>query len=64
MRHPPPEHPGFVIGISKGLGKNMTNTWNIWLVVNKIPHNTSSIMRNRAWQSETGCEPTDRDRYD
>jgi hypothetical protein len=58
------EHPGFAIGILKGFGKNITNTWNIWLAINNVIHNTPSIMRSRAWQSEPGCEPPDCDRSD
>jgi hypothetical protein len=32
------KHPGFAIGILKGFGKDVTNTWNIWLVINKVIH--------------------------
>jgi hypothetical protein len=28
------------------------------------PHSTAAVVRSRAWQSETGYEPTDCDRYD
>jgi hypothetical protein len=42
----------------------MTNTWNIWLIINKALHSTTAVMQNRAWQSEAGYEPTDCDRYD
>jgi hypothetical protein len=30
----------------------------------KSIHSTAAVMRNRTWQSEAGCEPTDCDRYD
>jgi hypothetical protein len=59
-----PEYPGFAIGILWNFGKDVTNTWSIWLVINRVIHNTAAVMRNRTWQSETGCEPTDCDRYD
>jgi hypothetical protein len=59
-----PEHPGFAIGILKDFGKGITNTWNILLVIDKVTHSAASVMRNRIWQLETGCEPTDCDRYD
>jgi hypothetical protein len=33
-----PEHPGFAVGILWNFGKGMTNTWNVWLVINKVTH--------------------------
>jgi hypothetical protein len=59
-----PEHTGFAIDILRSFEKSVTNTWNIWLVINKVIHNAAAFMRNRAWQSEAGYEPTDCDRYD
>jgi hypothetical protein len=32
------QHTGIAIGILKGFGKSMINTWNIWLVINKVIH--------------------------
>jgi hypothetical protein len=34
----------------------MTNTWNIWLVVNKVIHSTASVARNRTWQIDQKTE--------
>jgi hypothetical protein len=45
-----PEHPGFAIGILKGFGKNMANTWNILQVINKVIHNAVAVIQNRMWQ--------------
>jgi hypothetical protein len=59
-----PEHPGFAIDILRSCEKDVTNIWNIWLVINKATHSTALVMRNRVWQSEAGCEPTDCDKYD
>jgi hypothetical protein len=59
-----PEHLGFAIGTLKGFGKCVANTWNIWPVINRVIHSTAAVMRNRIWQSEPGCGPTDCDRYD
>jgi hypothetical protein len=42
----------------------VANAWNICLVVNKVTHNTTSVMQNRALQSEAGYEPLDCDEYD
>jgi hypothetical protein len=64
LRNNYPEHPGFAIGILRSFKKGVTNTWNTLPVINKVTHNTVAVMRNRTWQSEAGCEPTDRDRYD
>jgi hypothetical protein len=36
LRNNYPEHPGFAIGILKGFRKDVTNTWSIWLVINKV----------------------------
>jgi hypothetical protein len=41
------KRPGFAIGILKDFGKGITNTWNIWMVINKAIHGTVAIMRNR-----------------
>jgi hypothetical protein len=41
------KHPDFAIGILKSFGKDVTNTWSIWLVINKVTHNTAAVMRNR-----------------
>jgi hypothetical protein len=57
-------HHWFAIGILKGFGKYVANILNILLVINKTTHSTVAVMRNRAWQSEAGYEPTDRDRSD
>jgi hypothetical protein len=46
-----PERPGFAIGIMRDFEKGMTDTWNIWLAINKVTHNTAAVMRNRTWQS-------------
>jgi hypothetical protein len=59
-----PEHSGFAIGILKGFGKCMMNTWGGLPVINKVIHSIAAVMRNRTWRSEPGCEPTDCDRYD
>jgi hypothetical protein len=59
-----PGHPEFAIGILKSFGKGVTNTWNIWPVINKVIHSAAAVMRNRALQSEAGCEPLGCDRYD
>jgi hypothetical protein len=64
LRNSHPKRTGFTIGILRSFRKGMTNTWNICLVINKVTRNTSSVMRNRTWQSESGYEPTDCDRYD
>jgi hypothetical protein len=45
------EHPGFAVGISWNFGKDMTNTWNIWLVINKVIHSVAAVMQNRIWQT-------------
>jgi hypothetical protein len=34
------------------------------ILLNKVTHSTAVFMRNRAKQSEAGCEPADCDRYD
>jgi hypothetical protein len=36
LRNNHPEHTSFAIGILKGFGKDITNTWSIWLAINKL----------------------------
>jgi hypothetical protein len=64
LRNNHPEHTGFAIGTLKGFGKCVANAWNTLPVINKAIHNTASVTRNRALQSEPGYEPADCDRYD
>jgi hypothetical protein len=54
LRNNHPEHPGFAIGILKDFGKDVANAWNIWLIINKVIHNTAAVMQNRTRQSEAG----------
>jgi hypothetical protein len=42
-----PEHPGFAIGILWNFEKDVTNTWNIWSVIDKVIHSAAIIMQNR-----------------
>jgi hypothetical protein len=51
LRDSHPEHTGFAMGILWNFGKYVTNTWNIWLAINKVIHNTAAVVQNRTWQT-------------
>jgi hypothetical protein len=55
LRNNHSERPGFAMGILRSFGKCMANTWNILSVINKVIHNTASVTRNCALQSEPGA---------
>jgi hypothetical protein len=47
LRNNHPGRTGFAIDILWNFRKDVTNTWNICLVINKVIHSAAIIMQNR-----------------